>query len=205
MHLLLTLPYLTCPPKCTTHINGNRIRSAGTGQPAPLLSWYRNGEPLEPPLAAHAQTPNNQSLATSLGSSLESGVGALPESYLDGASSHSSSSSSYTSANLLASEESLANAQNGLANVQIRQRQLGNGMVESELTILSLNREYLLNRFDCRSSLQNEGQIIRKDYQTVSVTLDLNRKYYFLSSFFFSPMSLLESFSPNSLGLLTFF
>lgn len=99
-------------------------------------------------------------------------MGALPDTYLDGAS-HSSSS-----ANLLASEESLANAQqqNALANIQIRQRQLGNGAVESELTILSLNREYLLNRFDCRSSLQYEGQIIRKDYQTVSVTLDLNCK-----------------------------
>lgn len=150
-------------------------RSIHTGQPAPLLSWYRNGEPLEPPLAAHAQPSGNQSL----GSSLESSVGALPETYLDSAASHSSASSSYTS-NQLASEESLSNAQQGLANVQIRQRQLGGGVVESELTILSLNREYLLNRFDCRSSLQNEGQIIRKDYQTVSVTLDLNCKYIFI-------------------------
>lgn len=124
---------------------------------------------MEPPLAVNSN--QNQTLG-----SLD--VGSLPETYID--STSSLTHSSYTSSLLTASEENLSNAQqqqSSSANVQIRQRQLSNGIVESEITIQTLTRDFLLNRIECRSSLQNEGQIIRKDYQIVSVTLDLNCKY----------------------------
>lgn len=111
----------------------------------------------------------------------QSSLDNLADTFIDNTASSIHSSSSYTSNSQTASEEILSNSQHqsSLANVQIRQRQLSNGIVESEMTILSLTRDFLLNRIDCRSSLRNEGQIIRKDYQIISVTLDLNCEYSF--------------------------
>ena len=49
-----------------------------------------------------------------------------------------------------------------------------NGLVQSELRIGRLIRQMLLARLECRTHLRLDGRRIRSDYQTNSITLDMN-------------------------------